>query len=219
MTQVTSTPARSFRPSVPQALTILLGLATFVFALAFTRSDQPTVTIAVAATDLAAGTQLVAEDLAPQQITIDGLSSDLFLLWDQIDNTRRTTTRSIAEGEPMLASDLRLPGNSSTNQRIVSIPVDPDRAIPGGLLPGDTIDVIRADKDGAAFVIAQGLVIVSLPEPKSSGGDIAIVVETPAETVLPLIAAAEQGELYVARSSGADPMTETQFRATTSEET
>ncbi|MFN8195762.1 MAG: SAF domain-containing protein [Nocardioidaceae bacterium] len=138
---------------------LLAGLAVLGALRVVSPPPPPSVTVTVAARDLAAGTVLTASDLTVVAMTPgsvpDGLAGA---------PGGRTLAAPLRRGEPV--TDLRLvgPGLASGYPGLVVLPVRfPDQAAASLLRPGDDIDVLAADgRARSTTVVATGARVVTL---------------------------------------------------------
>ncbi len=196
-----------YRPSPAHVVTVLLGITAMVVTLVLTRDERPRVEIAIAARSIEAGAEVVPDDLERVSVVVEGIDASSFIGYEHAlqEIGGSLLVRAVDRGEPLLSSDLRRVGEGPG--RVISLPVDPERALAGTLRSGDIIDVLRADESGASEVIASGVRVAATSDPTTLDG-YALTLEVPDEVVLPLAAAAERGEIYAVRSGGAQPLPE-----------
>ncbi|MPZ52892.1 MAG: hypothetical protein GEU79_09195 [Acidimicrobiia bacterium] len=199
-----------YRPSPAHVVTVLLGITAMVVTLVLTRDERPRLEIAVATRSVAAGSEVVPEDLERVSVVIEGIETSSFILYDEALGSIGDSilVRSVAAGEPLLTTDLIVVGNGSG--RLVSLPIDPERALSGSLRFGDVVDILRADDTGQSEVIASGVRVAATSNPDTLDG-YSITLDVADGDVLALVAAAERGEIYAVRSGSSDPLAQTVF--------
>lgn len=211
--RLTAAPQLPHRPwhgriSSGHLLMVLAALVAVALNLALLRSGRDSVPIAVADTDVAAGTPLAEVDLRfveigdPGDLAVSLLTPDSPLLESDQD-----VVRPIAAGEPLRTSDLRSAGVED-GLRQMAIEIDPAQAVGGRLAVGDTVDVV-ATVDGRSEYVATGLEVKATPEvsqgalPSSTGYWIVVAVDD--QQVLRIAASRRTGEVDVVLATGAPP--------------
>jgi Flp pilus assembly protein CpaB len=187
------------RPSARHVLVLLLAVAAGVANVILLRSADTSVPIVVAAAEVASGTRIGPEHLAVSEVAADGDLVGRFIPEaDQATLVGQVATRTIAAGDPLLAGDLV----SGSETRAMSIPVTVDVAVGGTLVPGDLVDVIAVDDDGATY-LAEGLAVLAVPADDGLGGlDFAPTVAVDADTALRIAEALDKGSIHLVRSTG-----------------
>lgn len=204
----------SLRRRLPRAAAAWFAVAAACAGLAFvmvrdlsaraaTGSPTPTVTIVVAAADLEAGTVLDADDLATTEVSepapiaaltdpsaaVGALAVTPFLAGEAMTNTRLA-----APAGPLVA---RVPPG------FLGVPV-PVATLPGGLTPGDRVDVLATFTSARPYTTAVATDVAVLDVPAGSGsafsageGATLLVLATP-EVARQLVQASATGTLAVA---------------------
>ncbi len=184
---------------------VLAALFALVFNLAVLRSNEATLEIVVAATDIRAGTTLTSNHLESAVIPADDLLSARFVPATQVDATvGRLVTRSIATGDPVLQSDL-LEVDNRDGLRAMSIPIEQSQAVSGLLTRGDTVDIVLV-KDGVATYVAIGVEVLDVPSADTNAlgarSGYAPTIAVDATQALRIAAALDSGEVHIIRSTG-----------------
>jgi Flp pilus assembly protein CpaB len=187
---------------VVMALAALLAL---VFNLAVLRGNQAVTGVAIAATDIRAGTTLTMSHLATAEVPADDLLSARFLSSSDLDiAVGQLATRRIAAGDPILEADLLTVANRD-GMRAMSIPIDQAQAVAGRLVAGDSVDIVMV-LDGIATYIATGVEVLEVPaaEENALGArtGYAPTVAVDAEQALRIAAALDTGAVHIVRSTG-----------------
>jgi Flp pilus assembly protein CpaB len=183
----------------------LAALFALIFNIAVLRANESTVEVAVASTDIRAGTTLTISHFTTAEVPADDLLTSRFVLVEAMGGTvGQLTTRSIAAGQPVLESDL-LVVESRDGLRAMSIPIDQTRAVAGHLSAGDSIDVVLV-VDGVATYIATAIQVMSVPEAGTNAlgarSGYAPTVAVTAAEALRIAAALDTGEVHIVRSTG-----------------
>jgi Flp pilus assembly protein CpaB len=184
---------------------VLAALFALVFNLAVLRSNDATIDVAVASTDIRAGTTLTMSHFDVATVPADDLLSARFVHAADIDTTvGQLTTRSITFGSPVLLSDLLLVENRD-GLRAMSVPIDQSRAVSGHLARGDSVDIVLVD-DGVATYIATGVEVLDVPSADTNAlgarTGYAPTLAVDAGQALRIASALDIGEVHIVRSTG-----------------
>lgn len=209
-----ATPLRSRRRilsalSAGHLVMIVAGLSGILLTLAFLRSADRRVEVAVAALDLHAGTAVDGGDVRYERVRMDGDLLDTVLQRDDVaDLDGAVATETIRAGELISRTDVRSAAARS-GLRAVSIPIEPARAVNGDLRPGDRVDVLLAAEQQVAIVVAGAEVLdVSDPDARGALGDVneqfTVTLAVDATEAQLLAAAITDGDILIARATGAD---------------
>lgn len=200
-------PARR-RLSPSHVLIGLVALLAGVFNYLALQGREATTPVAVAATDIGAGTTFTAELVRLVPIASDFAGLDHLL--DEPGLARFDgwmVARPLATGEPVTLSDL-VPAGPGNGAMTMSIPVPVEHAVGGILTVGDRIDVL-AVVEGTAEFVARGLEVMAVADTQSGGlagsTPYHLVVAVTADEALSLAVAIDRGSFEVLRSTGADP--------------
>lgn len=185
---------------------VTAALLAMVLNLAILSGGDATVSIVVAASDIAAGTRLAEGHLATAPVPDDDAVTARFVLADDLGRTAgMISTRALAVGDPVLASDL-LPSENRTGLRAMSVPIDPTRAVSGNIEAGDTVDVVLV-ADGTATFIAITVEVLDVPSDATNAlgarSGYAPTLAVDAHQALRIAAALDSGEVHLIRSTGA----------------
>lgn len=173
----------------------LLG-ASVVAGTLLLGQAEPTVTAWRAVRDLSAGSEpsVAGGDVEPVEVSAT-IGGDVYA--DAPPDGSRLRW-PVAAGELVPRSALAAPGAADT--RLVTVPVDPVHA-PVGLLAGDVVDAWSTPRPeaGTALDTAPDLVLPAARVADVSadalglGGELAVVLEVPAELAARVVAAARSG--------------------------
>jgi hypothetical protein len=194
------------RFSLGHVIMIVAGLAAFLLVFSLLQSRDQTSFIAVASSELPAGTT-VTEDAfsfvelgASDSAVLGSLLSPLQA--SQAIDEQWAVTRTIPAGDPVRFSDFRTDPNP-TNLRAMSIPIDRGHAVAGALQAGDLIDVIVVRK-GVASYVAGGIEVLDVAESETRfGGEFGVTVAVDADTSLRIASALWDGNIEIVRATGA----------------
>ncbi len=184
---------------------VLAALLALLLNLAVLRSNQDTIEVAVAASDISAGTTLTMSHFVLSEVPADGVLSARFVAGDGVGRAvGQLTTRSVKEGEPILESDLLVVENRD-GLRAMSIPIDHTQAVAGNLSAGDSVDVVLVLNGVAAFV-ATDVHVLAVPDTAANAlgarSGYAPTVAVDAEQALRIAAALDTGTVHIVRSTG-----------------
>jgi pilus assembly protein CpaB len=214
-----ATPLRSRRRvlnalSAGHLVMIVAGLLGILLTLALIRSADRRVEVAVAAHDLHAGAAVNESDVRYERVKMDGDLLDTVLRRDDVVGLDgAVATETIRAGELIARTDVRAAATSS-GLRAVSIPIEPARAVNGDLVPGDRVDVLLAAEQEVAIVVADAEVLdVSDPDARGALGEVdaqfTVTLAVDATEAQLLAAAITDGDILIARATGADSAEDT----------
>jgi len=194
------------RLSSAHILIFSAGVLAFIANLAVLRPAELPPNVAVAKSDLLPGTvfdpvrhvEFVPMDTDPELVS-------RFLNDSSVaDVTGHIVSARVPAGTALTYESL-VARPDGEGRRIMSLPIEPERAAGGSLVVGDVVDVI-AVRDGMARYVVTALEIVGLPETRngsfagSSGYHVVLAVD--AEAGLELSAALDTSTIHVIRSTG-----------------
>jgi Flp pilus assembly protein CpaB len=195
--------------STGHVVMIVAGLVGMLLTLALLRGADDRQPVAVAAHDIAAGDVVTEASFAWEDVRAD---DDLLANMlepndvDQLDGS--IATGPIAGGEPISRSDVR-DAAAPAGLRAVSIPIDPARAVDGDVSAGDRVDVVLAgDRRVTTVVVGAEVLAVSRPDGGGFGeldDAFTITLAVDAAEAQMLTAAVTDGDILLARSTGAEP--------------
>ncbi|MGH9016099.1 MAG: RcpC/CpaB family pilus assembly protein [Acidimicrobiia bacterium] len=187
---------------------IVAGLVGMVLTLALLRNADERVKVAVAATDLRTGSVVGESSVRYERVRMDGdLLETVLRPADVAELERSIATGPIRAGELIARSDLR-PVAARSGLRAVSIPIAPSRAVNGELAAGDRVDVVLAAEHEVAIIVA-GAEVLDVGEPDRGGAfgrvgdEFTVTLAVDAQEAQLLAAAITDGDILIARSTGA----------------
>jgi Flp pilus assembly protein CpaB len=184
---------------------ITAAILALVFNLAVLRGRDATVEVVVARADIPAGTTLTVSHFSTATVPADDVLTSRFLAAEQTESiVGELTTRAIAQGDPILASDLLVVENQQ-GLRAMSVPIDQTQAVGGQLAPGDSVDVILV-QDGIATYIATGVEVLDVPNSDTNAlgarTGYAPTLAVDATQALRIASALDLGPVHIVRSTG-----------------
>jgi len=184
---------------------ITAAIFALVFNLAVLRSRDAMIDVAVANADIPAGTTLTMLHFSTAAVPADDLLTSRFVTADQVESiVGELTTRAIANGDPILNSDLLVVQNRQ-GLRAMSVPLDQTQAVDGRLSAGDSVDVILV-KDGVATYIATGVEVLDVPGSDTNAlgarTGYAPTLAVDATQALRIASALDLGPVHIIRSTG-----------------
>lgn len=142
----------------------LAGLAVLCFATALRPASEPTVPVAVALGAVPAGASLTADDVDVRAYPAAWAPPGSYATVAEV--VGRTASAPLAAGEPVTATRLV----SAAERGAFAVPVRlQDTDVAALLEPGQRLDIVRARSDGTAAVIAQDVLVITVPR-RSAGG-------------------------------------------------
>lgn len=189
-------------PRVAPRTLLGVGLAAVAALLVLVVTRPPaTVPVLVAAADLPAGTRLADLDIAVRQVgNADGLieGDDLGELEDWV------LAAPIAEGEPLLASQLR-PGVALDAPDVMAVELDAANAVLGRISGGDRVDVYATTStpgnQAQTMLVAEALYVLEARIEESNAGPdrVELLLAVDEDTALAITNAMHAGELDLVR--------------------
>ena len=182
------------------------GVLAFVANLAVLRPAELPPNVAVATADLLPGTVFdpgLHVDYVPMTTDVEVLSR---LVTEEVaaSLTGHVVSNRVFAGSPV-AVDALVAAATADGRRIMSLPIDVERAAGGSLVTGDRVDVISVEGTTARYVVT-GLEVVGVPESRSGSfsatGSYHVVVAVDAVSALHLAAAMDTSVIQVVRSTG-----------------
>lgn len=183
-------------------LGVLLVLGSVLLGVRVVSAADATVPVWAAAGDLAAGTELAADDLVAVDVRLDA-TADAYLS----TGTRpegRTLARAVRQGELLPRSALEKPAGLVQ----LALPVQAGY-VPPGLQRGRSVDVYAvADPVAGATAVADGSVtaVVRAATVQAVAGRTEGVLSTPTTTVQVVVAVPEEDAADVLSSIGGRPL-------------
>ncbi len=184
---------------------LLAGLVNYTY---LTGDDAVTV-VGVAAQDLQPGERLTAAAVTFVETRLeDPTAHELVTEEASADAVGRVVARRIASGELLSWTALVEPGADDL-LRTMSIPIDPAHAVGGRLRPGDRVDVVAVEDEGARF-IAVDLEVVAVADRSGAGAlgglsPYSVTVAVDGDAVLRIASAMRSDAIELIRSNGAAP--------------
>lgn len=200
------------RLSASHLLMVLAAVLAFATNLMVLRSHDETRAVVVAASDLVAGRIVDRSDFKAVEVDVDDDLFSRLTSWHQVDVLAgMVAARTIPSGDLIGPNDLR-DASTTSGLRAMSIPIEPDHAVGGALLPGDRVDLILVRDERAEYVLvdAEVLSVSTSDRGALSVGGFYVVVAVGPQHALDVAAAIQDGRIEVVRSTGADPMVSAQ---------
>lgn len=191
------------RLSFGHAVMITAGLLAFLLNVLILREKGEAVDVPVAAHAIPAGSRLDRTDVSYRYVDAEGPFVDRALSRERLANLfGQVVVRDVEAGAPLMADDLR-PVATPNNQRAMSIPISPDRAVGAALHVGDRIDVVLVQGTSSRFVASgiEVLAVASGARGLSGSGFSLTVSVSPAQALL-IASALDSGSVHVLRSTG-----------------
>lgn len=208
------------RVSSGHLLTIAAALLAAVLNFAVLRGGDGTTAIAVAASDIPVGASLDPSVVRSVSADLDGDTLASLLPADELASLGgQVALVPIPAGAPIRRADLADPA-ATGDGRLISVPVDRDRAVGGAIRPEDRIDVIRVVEGESSYLVSNARVL-SVSDGTTPGlgalGGFHVTIAVDAATALCLASAIEAGGLSIVVSTGQEPVATTPCAAATAE--
>lgn len=184
---------------------VTAAILALIFNLAVLRSRDATVDVMVANGDIPAGATLNLSHFSTATVPADDLLTSRFIAAADLESViGRLATRAIADGDPILESDLLVVQNRE-GLRAMSVPIDQSRAVGGKLVAGDSVDIVLV-QDGVATYIATGVEVLDVPSSETNAlgarTGYAPTLAVEATQALRIAAALDIGDVHIIRSTG-----------------
>lgn len=197
------------RLTASHLLMVLAAVLAFATNLMVLRGQEETRDAVVATGRIEAGRVIVPTDLTVAEVDVDdGLFATLLPGQQSQTLVGMVATRTIEAGHLLSVDDVR-PVAAPSAQRAISIPIEIEHAVGGGLVAGDRIDLIVVGESGPEYVLAGAEV---LEVPSTARGSLTgatgffVVVAVDDQQALAVAAAIRSGEIEIARSTGSSPV-------------
>lgn len=200
------------RLSASHLLMVLAAVLAFATNLMVLRGHDETRAVVVAASDLISGRAVGRSDFRAVEVDVDDDLFSRLMPWQQVDGlVGMVATRPIPAGDLIGPNDLR-EASTRTGMRAMSIPIEPEHAVGGALLPGDRVDLIVVRDERAEYVLvdAEVLSVSTSDRGALSVGTFYVVVAVEPDRALDVAEAIQDGRIDVVRSTGANPMVSAQ---------
>ncbi|HJQ95116.1 MAG TPA: SAF domain-containing protein [Acidimicrobiia bacterium] len=188
---------------------VLAAVLAFATNLMVLRGQEETREAVIATGRIEAGRVIAPTDLTVAEVDVDdGLFATLLPGQQSQTLVGMVATRTIEAGHLLSVDDVR-PVAAPSAQRALSIPIEIEHAVGGGLVAGDRIDLIAVGESGPEYVLVGAEV---LEVPSTARGSLTgatgffVVVAVDDQQALAVAAAIRSGEIEIARSTGSSPV-------------
>ena len=206
----------SRRVTAGHVFPVVLASLAAVATLAALKDRSATVAVAVARTDIAAGSPISAGQLTWEKVSANSVLAGHGLIGRGQLGAGETAAVSIPAGQPITTAELAM-GGAALGLGSMSIDVPPARADGGGIHAGDRVDVISTG-NGPATYVATNLLVLAVAQAgsgsvfgASNAGAYFVTVAVDRTTALAIAtaqgasSAGGSGGIEVVRSTGEGP--------------
>jgi Flp pilus assembly protein CpaB len=186
---------------------ILAGLLGATATLLALRATDNRVSIAVARTDLAAGTRVDAAAITTRRVELDSTLRTATLTARDIEQLRGATLLiPITAGSPIPEGAIA-PSAARNGQRALSLPIAPERAVGGRLRAGDRVDVYTAGQRGTNITNDVEVldVIRTNNGPLTASDSLTVVLAVSADQANRIAPIVGSSDVVLVQSTGATP--------------
>lgn len=188
---------------------VVCGILAALLVARVMRTNQETVSVAVASRDIAAGAPITSDAVSWVSLPARSSLAPSLAGPAQINLSRPPVAAiRIHQGDPIRRGDLG--AGLAANQRAMSIPLTAEHAAGGQLAEGDRVDVIAPAAAGSAYVLRGAPVLAVPARPRgpatlgdATSGNYFVVVGVGPDDALRLATAVRDGKVEVLRSTGA----------------
>lgn len=203
------TPRRRGRVSRGHVVMALAGIVGVVLSFAVLRQREGATAVLVAAHEIRAGETVAASDFRSVRATLTPeVLSTVARAHDRHRFDGRIAATTMAAGELLTVRNLRRRA-APHGLRAMSIPIDPARAVGGHLVAGDRVDVLYAGRESVSIIVADAPVLAVDARGRGGIGESAspftVTVAVDARQSQLVAAAIADGEISLARTTGATP--------------
>jgi Flp pilus assembly protein CpaB len=203
------TPRRRGRVSRGHVVMALAGIVGVVLSFAVLRQREGEAAVLVAAHEIRAGETVTAGDFRSVRATLTPeVLSTVARARDRHRFDGRIAATTVGEGELVTTRNLRRRA-APHGLRAMSIPIDPARAVGGRLAAGDRVDVLYAGQESVSIIVADAPVLAVDARGRGGIGESAspftVTVAVTARQSQLVAAAVADGEISLARTTGATP--------------
>lgn len=205
---------RKFREriSLGHLFMIASALLAFVLVVSLLQDRTLTTSILVADDNILPGTVITPSLVREIEIPADSELVGMVATLDSVSSGGLSAAQRIGSGDPVTLTAVA-PTVDSRSLRAMSLPIDRVDAVGGDLVPGDRIDVISVEGNGASFV-ATDLEVLTTQAADTRTGALGsaslttyyVTVLIDGQTSLAVALAMESGEVSIVRSTGAVPI-------------
>jgi Flp pilus assembly protein CpaB len=190
---------------------IVAGLVGMTLTIAVLRDEAAGTEVAVATHEIRAG-----ETIGPADVRVERIRAGRDLLGTVVaGGSARALRGEIAvatiAAHAVIPRGAVRPKAAGAGMRAMSIPIDPARAVSGRLASGDRVDVLFATRDRVTIIVSDATVLAVDERGRGGIGEstspftVTIAVDT--EQSLLVAAAIADGNISIARTTGAGPAT------------
>jgi pilus assembly protein CpaB len=188
---------------------VIAGLVGVVLSFAALREHDGNARVLVAAHEIRAGETVAPADFRSEAVTMgSALLATAVRAEDAATVRGKVAASTIAAGELVVGRTLR-PRAARHGLRAMSIPIDPARAVGGRLAAGDRVDVLFAGTREVSIIVADAEVLAVDARGRGGIGESAspftVTVAVSAAQSQLLAAAIADGDVSIARTTGANP--------------
>lgn len=201
-----ATPKRGMmsRLSSGHVIMVLAGLLAALLNFTLLQQRDEVFQVVVTNRPLLPGQTVVLDDFTRAEIRASQDLLDTLVMADAVTALEgQVAVRPISVGSFVSDADFS-PAAAPLEQRAMSVPVDPDKAVNGSLTTNDIVDIILVD-DGRATFVALAVEVLAVPAPQegfASTAKYAVTISVDDETALRVASAIGTGELHLVRSTG-----------------
>lgn len=186
-----------------------VAVLAFVLNYLVLQDREATVMVAVAARPLPAGSLLEADDVRLVPVPTEFAGIDSMLTESEVAARQGWVLDRPIAADGVIGEELLVEPGAPSGLRAMSIPVEVEHAVGGGIGPGDRVDIIST-ADGEAAYVATDVGVLSVADRSTAVlggiGAFHIVVAVDSDQALSLAKTIAAGGYEVVRSTGAPPV-------------
>lgn len=186
---------------------VLLVAVSVLGGLRLSGANSSSISVVSFARSFASGHQLEMGDLVVRSVSVDSdVESTLIRSTDQRRIIGRVLARSVQGGGLVVKRDL---GRTDGRVREITVPVTPEHALGGDVVPGDIVDVLATFDGGGdtarTILVSSRAEVVSAVRPEQvfggAGGVTALTLAVPNDDAMFIVFAMRTGEIDILRSA------------------
>ena len=186
---------------------VLLVAVSVLGGLRLSGANSSNISVVSFARSFASGHQLEMGDLIVRSVSVDSdVESTLIRSTEQRRIIGRVLARSVQGGGLVVKSDL---GHTDGSVREITVPVTPEHALGGDVVPGEIVDVLATFDGGGdtarTILVSSRAEVVSAVRPEQvfggAGGVTALTLAVPNDDAMFIVFAMRTGEIDILRSA------------------
>jgi Flp pilus assembly protein CpaB len=188
---------------------IVAGLLGMTLTIAALRGEEAGTDIAVAVHEIRAGERIGGDDVRVERVRAGHDLLSTVVGGGSVRSLRGDIAVATIAAHAMIPRGAVRPPAAGVGMRAMSIPIDPARAVSGRLASGDRVDVLFTTRDHVSIIVSDARVLAVDARGRGGIGEstspFTVTIAVDAQQSLLVAAAIADGNISIARTTGADP--------------